>query len=383
MESLNCLPVLLCYDPTCSMKISFCFVSVLVLLCATSVPALTINPIYDSSVTSLTNAAQVESAFGAAIQILESLYTNNATINISVYWGPGGPFTNGINLGRSYLTVFPSTYSQITNALFANRASAVDTNSVASLPANDPTGGGKWWVPRAEVKILGLPISGISPNDTVNDGAVGFTSNVVYALDPNNRGVAGQYDFIGVAQHEVTEVLGRITLGLQTNVGFLPFDLFRFTNNAARSFAPNVTNAYFSVDNGATVLKFFYTNSNRGDIQDWEASATPDAYDAFASAGVILPISTADILTLDVLGYNGPGLAAPYLAATQLSNGNVQIRFVNTPGTVFTVLATTNITMPVANWTILGTTIEGPAGQFQFTDSSPMGSQRFYKVRSQ
>jgi hypothetical protein len=364
------------------MKKSFCLVSVFLALCPASVLALTINPTYDSSLTSLTNAAQIESAFAAAIQTLQSLYTNNATVNITVYWGPAGPFTNGINLGRSYLTVFKSSYPQITNALFANRASAADSNSVASLPANDPTGGGPWWVPRAEVKVLGLPISGISPNDSVNDGAVGFTSNAVYALDPNDRAVPGEYDFIGVVQHEISEVLGRITLGLNTNMGFLPFDLFRFTNNAARSFTPNVTNAYFSVDNGATALRFFYTNSNLGDIQDWEAAATPDAYDAFASAGELLPLSTADILTLDVLGYNGPGLAAPNLAVTKSSNGNIQIRFVNTPGTIFTVLATTNIALPVVNWTILGTAIEGPTGQFQFTDSSPMGSQRFYEVRS-
>jgi hypothetical protein len=365
------------------MKKPFCLVTVSFFVCASTMSAFTINVTYDSSVTTLTNAAQVESAFASAVNTLQSLYTNDATVNITVYWGPGGPFTNGINLGRSFLTVFTSSYPQITNALFANRASAADTNSVASLPATDPTGGGPWWIPRAEVKVLRLPISGISPNDSLSDGAVGFTSNVVYALDPNNRAVPGEYDFIGVALHEITEVLGRITLNLKTNVGFLPFDLFRFTNNAARSFDSSAMNAYFSVDNGATALKFFYTNSNLGDIQDWLSGSTPDAYDAFASPGIVLPISTVDITTLDVLGYNGPGLAAPHLAGAELANGSFRISFVNTPGTTFTVLTSTNITLPVTNWTVLGTAIEGPAGQFQFTNSSPVGSRRFYEVRSQ
>lgn len=365
------------------MKTPFCLISVSFFFCATSIPAFTINTTYDSSVTGLTNAAQIESAFAAAAGAFQSLYTNDATVNITVYWGPAGPFTNGINLGRSYLTVFPSSYPQITNALFANRASAADTNSVASLPSNDPTGGGPWWIPRAEIKVLGLSISGVSPNDSVNDGAVGFTSNVVYALDPNNRAVAGEYDFIGVAQHEISEVLGRITLGLETNMGFLPFDLFRFTNNAARSFDPNATNAYFSVNDGLTALKFFYTNANLGDIQDWMSSGTPDAYDAFVSPSQVLPLSTADITTLDVLGYHGPGLAAPNLAGARLANGSFRISFVNTPGTTFTVLASTNIALPIANWTALGTAIEGPLGEFQFTNSSPAGNRQFYRVRSQ
>jgi hypothetical protein len=352
-------------------------------VCATTMSALTINTTYDSSVTTLTNAAKVETAFAAVVDTFQSLYTNNATINITVYWGPTGPFTNGISLGRSYMMAFGSSYPEITNALRTHRASLADTNSVASLPASDPTGGGPWWVPRAEVKILGLPISGISPNDSVNDGSVGFASNVVYALDPNNRAVPGEYDFVAVAQHEVSEVLGRITFGLKTNIGFVPFDLFRFTNNGARSFTPNVTNAYFSVDNGATVLKSFYTNSNLGDIQDWKSSSTPDAFDAFASGSAVRPISTADIATLDVLGYNGPGLAAPHLAAMNLGNGSFRISFVNTPGTPFTVLASTNIGLPVVNWIVLGTAIEGPTGQFQFTNSSTSASQCFYQVRSQ
>ncbi|HLX71639.1 MAG TPA: NF038122 family metalloprotease [Verrucomicrobiae bacterium] len=365
------------------MKKLFCLVWVSFLVCTASLHAFTIKATYDSSVTSLTNAAQIESAFAAAVATFQSLYTNNATINITVYWGPGGPFTNGINLSRSFLTVFGTSYPQITNALFMSRASAADTNSVASLPATDPTGGGPWWMPRAQIKVLGLPISGVSPNDSVNDGAVGFTSNAVYALDPANRAVAGEYDFIGAAQHEISEVLGRITLGLQTNVGFLPFDLFRFTNNAARSFDPNANNAYFSVDNGATALNFYYTNANLGDIQDWKSGITPDAYDAFVPEGVVLPISTVDIATLDVLGYNGPGLAAPRLAAGKLSNGSFQIGFVGTPGTMFTVLASTNLTLPTSNWAIVGTATEGAPGQFQFIDSSPAASQRFYQVRSQ
>ena len=357
------------------MKRLFCLLGLCLFLSPRASAALTFNVTYDSSVTIQTNAADIENALSRAVQTFEDLYTNNATINITFYWGPVGPFTSGIGLGRSQFSLMPSTYSTITNALFTHRASEADTNSVASLPASDPIGG-PWFVCFAEAKVLGL-----RPPNPANDGSVGFSTNVSYTFDPNNRIAPGKYDLIGVAEHELSEVLGRDTFGLKND--FVPYDLFRFTNNAARNFDPAATNVYFSVDNGLTALRFFYTNASLGDIQDWKSTANPDSYDAFVSSGHLLPISAADIMTLDVLGYNGPGLTPPpRLAGTRMANGNFVLKFVDTPGTNFTVLATTNLTLPRTDWTVLGTAIENPPGLFQFTDSPPASIQRFYDVRS-
>lgn len=351
------------------------FLPVWLLALPLAASAITIHINYDSSVTTLANSAEVEAAFATAAHTFEKLYTNNASIHITMYWGPTGPFTNGIGLGASFFRLKFSSYSEIVNALSANRTTAADTNSVASLPVSDPTGGGTWLMSFAEAKALNLPNS-----STNEDGDVGFASDATYTFDPNNRIVPGKYDFIGVAEHEISEVLGRNTLNMDGD--FLPYDLFRFTNSGDRSFDPTATNVYFSVDNGATALRYFYTNASFGDIQDWITIATPDAYDAFVPSGHLLPLTSVDITTLDVLGYNGPGLAAPQLFATRLSNGNVQIKFANTPGTTFTVLASTNLTLPLAGWTVLGTATENPSGLFEFTDTSPANTLRFYDVRS-
>jgi hypothetical protein len=359
------------------MKKLFCLVFLGLLLVGRNASALTFNITYDSSVTSLTNAADVETAFATAARLFQDLYTNSVTVNITMYWGPTGPFTGGVSLGISQFLLADSSYSEIKAALTAHRASAADTNSVASLPPADPIGG-PWFVPIADARVLGL----FPANDSTQDGAVSFATNVNYTFDPNNRAVLGKYDFIGVAEHEISEVLGRSSAQLDPTFGYLPYDLFRFTNTAARSFDPVATNAYFSVDNGTNVLKFFYTNALFGDIQDWKSSATNDAFDAFTSSGHLSPVSTVDIMALDVLGYNGPGVPAPHLVGTNLSNGNFQIRFVNTPGVSFTVLATTNLSVPLTNWTVLGTATEIPLGQFQFIDTSATGPRRFYEVRS-
>jgi hypothetical protein len=70
------------------------------------------------------------------------------------------------------------------------------------------------------------------------------------------------------------------------------------------------------------------------------------------------------------------------LNVVKLSNGSFQIYLTNTPGTGFTVLATTNLTFAVSNWTVLGPMTEAPAGHFQFTDATAAGMQRFYKISS-
>ena len=345
------------------------------------VRALTFNVTYDSSVTSLANAVQVEAAFAFATATLENLYTNAATINLDVYWGATGPFSGGINLGASItqLTGNPS-YAQLTNALRAARSSANDSNSVARLPPINPAAASVWWIPRAQAKVLHL--LGLSATDPGNDGSVGFADNVSYTFDPTNRAVAGKYDFIAVAEHEITEMMGRI-FGLDyQGGGFVPYDLFRFTNNAARSFDVNANNAYFSADNGVTSLKAFYTNVNMGDVQDWLSSSQADSFDAFSSSGKKGLLSAADLVTLDVLGYNMPPVKASVLTGTRLGGGAFRLSFTNVYSQNFTVLASTNATLTLSNWTVLGTPTESPFGQYQFTDSTATNQQRFYRVRS-
>jgi hypothetical protein len=372
---------------TNQMKKLFCLVSLGLFFNTRLASALTFHITYDSSVTTLTNAAQVEAAFAAAAQTFSDIATNAATIKITMYWGPVGPFVGGIGLGRSQFELIgapggrPFTYSEITNALWSHRASAADTNSVASLPATDPTGSDNWIVPLAEARVLGL----FDANDPTEDGEVGFAANVNYTFDPNNRTVPGRFDFIGVAQHELSEVLGRVTVGFNDpgGNGFVPYDLFRFTNSGVRSLSMNMTtNAYFSVDNGVTQLKSFYTNASAGDIQDWKSSAIPDAFDAFSTSNHLDPMSTVDITAMDVLGYNGPRLAPPRVYETNLGGGSFRLRFVNSPGVGFTILAATNIATPLANWSVLGAPTESPSGQFQFTDTTATNTLRFYMVRS-
>jgi len=74
---------------------------------------------------------------------------------------------------------------------------------------------------------------------------------------------------------------------------------------------------------------------------------------------------------------------ADLTGAKTLTNGSFQFAFTNSVGALFGVLATTNVALPLTNWTVLGGVAELSPGQFQFTDSQAItNSGRFYRVRS-
>ena len=70
-------------------------------------------------------------------------------------------------------------------------------------------------------------------------------------------------------------------------------------------------------------------------------------------------------------------------ASKGAANGLFTFNFSNQPTGIFTVLTSTNLTVPLSNWISLGAPIENPAGQYQFTNATAAnGPQRFYRVTS-
>ena len=68
---------------------------------------------------------------------------------------------------------------------------------------------------------------------------------------------------------------------------------------------------------------------------------------------------------------------------TKTVGGAFQFAFTNTPGATFTVLASTNPALPLANWRIVGSVSETSAGSYQFADRSATNCPAcFYRVRT-
>lgn len=260
--------------------------------------ALTIALSYDSSVTSLANADAVESAMTYVAQQFQTLYSDPITININVMSVAG---TSTLGQSSTYLQY--SSFSAITGALSSDSQTANDAMAVANLPSTDPiTGAHDYIVPLAQAKALGLRPA----DDPYTDGIFAFGAGYTYTFDPNNRAVSGAFDFIGLAQHEISEIMGRIPgLGTTAITGvpaYLPYDFFRYSAGVL-DMTPG-PNDYFSIDGGITNLKNF-NNSNGygGDPQDW-ASGSNDSFNAYSSSGVENDMSLVDLQALDVMGYD-------------------------------------------------------------------------------
>jgi len=278
---------------------------------ATSANALTIKPIFDSSITSLANAATVEAAFNTVANQFDAAFSTPVTVKIGVSWGK----VNGSSLGTGNIAASQSTltgpflYSDIVGAFQADAAANPGDASMASaaahLPASSPAKSLNYELPYAEAQALGFLPASINPDS----GFVGFSSTVKWEFAGAKGVTPGAYDFEGLAAHEISEVLGRIT-GLHSTAPSYAtmFDVLRYSAPHASSFSFSSA-AYFSVDGGVTNLGQFNV-AGGGDRSDLYA-IKGDAQDATLATGVAYGLSTGDLTALDVLGWGswapGPG----------------------------------------------------------------------------
>lgn len=288
--------------------------------------AMQIIPVFDSSITSRSNASTIESAFNNVVKAYDSAFTDPAVIKVDVSWGSvdGQKLpTNALGASVDQLYGYFS-YGQIKSWLTADAAANPSdkalVSAVANLPKTAPSGVSNYVLPSAEAKAMGL----LSNNTPGYDGYIGFGSSYSYSFNPAAGVAANTFDFEAVAAHEIDEVLGR-TSGLESTTPSFrtPFDLFRYSAPGQLSFNYS-TGAYFSLNGGVTNLGNFNISSSGGDRSDWASfgSTASDIQAAFLSPGKASNLTAADLAALDALGYTGSNLgdSIPLSPTTVASN---------------------------------------------------------------
>jgi hypothetical protein len=259
-----------------------------------------INVTYDSSVANA--PAGFQDCVAAACAFFDSTFTAPVTININIGYGEvNGEPMKATALGESEFSYASVSYAQLRTALIEQGAPGAST-----LPASQPAG--YLDISTAEAKALGV----MAAADPSIDGWVGISSLYPFTSDLNNRAVFGAYDLVGVLEHEISEVMGRIS-SLNSFNSYSALDLFRYD-------APGILQggrgdpSYFSVDSGQTSLADFnnyVTGNSKSDLGDWAESAGLDAFRANNSGeGNENPVTPTDITVMQAIGWTTTSASA-------------------------------------------------------------------------
>ena len=298
-------------------------------------------------------SVQAQAAFTAAAARWTNIFTDNATIDLTV--GTGSLTAGVLAQAGSARTSF--SYAAFKTALTADITSANDATAVSnlavgsSLPmlinrtSDNPNGSGSATsyldttgannqtiqLTNANAKALGLATIGSTIGGSCAaacDAFIQFSNTFAFDFDPTDGISAGQYDFVGIATHEIGHALGFVS-GVDVLDGNSPpvngpftanqftfvssLDLFRYSTLSAGTaggvidWTADTRAKYFSIDRGVTVGPGFSTGRNFGDGQ--QASHFKDSLglgimDPTAGTGELLAISANDIRAFDVIGWN-------------------------------------------------------------------------------
>jgi hypothetical protein len=326
-------------------KTTICLIVFIALVLARSAMALSINFTFDTDANytaaglSAADITAMKAACASAATQFTSRYNDSISVNIKVTASPGTS-----DLGSSSTLFDPvNSYNTLQAAFAADSKSADDATTVGAggslKSGTDPIATNhQYYVTRAQAKALGL-----RADDMQRDGTFNFGGGQKWTYDPNNRQVAGKFDFIGVAMHEYSEIMGRNSImgdpQFDPTPSYVAYDLFHFTGAGTRGLN-NGAGRSFSFNNGTSLLIAFNSfAANGGDLQDW-AGPAPDSFNAAGPTNEQDDLTPVDLQVMDVIGYDR-GAAAPGTVA------NVSTR------------------LPVGtdpNVLIEGFTVQGPAG---------------------
>jgi hypothetical protein len=355
------------------------FLLVFVLLAfATPSRALVIIPIWDATITNDANAATIESTINMAIQFYEARFADPFTTSIQFKEMSSG-------LGQSQYVYYTIPYTQFLSALQNDATTTNDTYALAFLPAgpsNPVNGGYNINVHTANLKALGMTGYGSGYPGGI-DGYVLLNTSIMNlsrtSINPS------KYDLLSVAEHEMDEVLALESELPNTNEP-CPQDLFRYTSAGARTFTTSGDDAYFSLD-GINLLVQFNQQSD-GDYGDWwsKGSHTPRVQDAFSVAKVT-PNPNVELIALDVIGFDLIPPPQPGIVNITLSGTNLVLNGTNGLATgVYHLLASTNLALPLSQWSSVATNALTANGNFTITATNaikPQAACQFYVLQLQ
>ncbi len=259
-----------------------------------------INFTYDQATSSLPSG--MIQALAVAAAYLDHLVASPITLNIQVGYGEitqngqSTPVSSGAEGGYNDDQLMGMSSFE---SLYGSKATSLDQRTAL---ANFPSAISATLIDlaSAQEKALGF----IAGNAAASDGSVGFQPNggggIVYDFNPFQRGVGQQWDFIGVALHEITHAMGRVA-GLGQGGADTILDLLRYSAPGHLQSSASGSPAYFSLDGGVAHLANF--DATNGDAGDWALGSANDANNMQGSLGAANDFGQVDLRELNGIGF--------------------------------------------------------------------------------
>ena len=337
LKSSTKLPV---YQTTKLMKLPLMTLAGLCTLSTLPVSAaLNIDYNFDASVNMDAQAAAIRAA-----SVWENALNDSVTVTVDFGFSSLGATT----LGSTSAVQLAAGFDTIRNRMVIDNAfeSAPDaivnylpTAATASFSALTNYGGnpisyglsGNISASKANLKSLGF--TGLDTQFGASDGAFNFSTDFNFDFD-NSDGVAtGSYDFESVVLHEIAHLLGfisvvdqidaRLAAGETSILGISPtaLDLFRFdsenlpTNDAEfTAFARDLSTEDSASLSNVSIAYAMETGVQTGSGQQashFKDNSDLGTLDPTLAPGEIAALSTADLLALDLIGWDVDSLLLP------------------------------------------------------------------------
>lgn len=288
--------------------------------------ALAIDPVFGTSITDSSDAAEIEGSIDAAVDTIDNLYDNPVTLTVDfTYTSTGG------DLLSTTQSMYTESYSSYVGALTAdseaNPQNTVLATAIANLSqGNDANGAADMVLTGGQMAMLGLgPAS--NSNATIN-----IDSSYNFAF--SGTASSSQYDLTGGLEHELDEVMGGGGGGSWLNYisnycstsqerQSNPFcslygalDLYRYSAKGVPSFTTSSSaSSYFSIDGGATSIVDFNQNSG-GDYGDFSPQGTGAGQliqNAYNTTGQDEPYTTSspEFIMEEAIGWDSSAQPVP------------------------------------------------------------------------
>jgi fibronectin-binding autotransporter adhesin len=364
--------------------------------------ALTIIPVYNSSVTSSPDAANLEATVQAACNVFSADFSSPVTVYLNVFYSTAQ--TSGAAASPTLDFNNPYSYSALEQAMSSHIVSTDDWTATTSLSQFNPPTTGSIYLSYAQEMAMGL----VSSYGTQSAGQVFIYGNGdnVWNWSSNRTADSSKGDLEGTAEHEIAHALGRYSnlqeYGANT---YTLIDLYRYqmgTGTPTRVLSSTSTltgglvapqNTMASLNGYTNLGEFDYTSDPSDWYNPWSNAngRSNDAFNAFYSGGQENNMSAQDLQLMDALGFtrayspvvNQPTTpSANFSDPTAWSAGHTPVStdlvyvgagaaFVDRAATVSTLTVDNNasVTMSGPPLTVLSSLTVGLSGDGTFTQN--------------